>query len=138
MENTWHRLALIDLFVCDVIELFSPSLTPSIDLWNVFGDSSNYGCIKGHTNAITQVQWSRDSLNIYTSSADRCGRVFDAETGECTATLAEHTGSVFLFLCFLHPLNPRARFLSHHHHLQHRQFHFNQLAWRASRNDCVR
>lgn len=39
-------------------------------LWRTYGDCENYGLLNGHTGAILDLQWSRDSDILYTASAD--------------------------------------------------------------------
>jgi Prp8 binding protein len=35
-------------------------LIDGLVLWNTYGDCKNYGLLRGHTNAIIEVQWSGD------------------------------------------------------------------------------
>lgn len=53
----------------------------SIMLWNTYGDSENYGTLTGHRGAVLDLQWSRDSQNIYSASADMTVASWDLETG---------------------------------------------------------
>ena len=54
-------------------------LLPFAVLWDVYGDCKNYGVLKGHTNAVTDVQWSADSGIVYSASADKSVGVWDAK-----------------------------------------------------------
>lgn len=54
----------------------------------------NYGVLKGHTNAIMEIHWSRDSSQIYSCSADKSVSIFDVKTGERTRRWRGHTGVV--------------------------------------------
>jgi Prp8 binding protein len=51
-------------------------------LWNAFGEAKNYGLLKGHTSAVTQVVWTRDAAKLASCSADMTVSVWDALTGE--------------------------------------------------------
>jgi Prp8 binding protein len=50
-------------------------------LWNVFGESDNYGTLAGHKNAVLDIAWSSDGSRLYSVSADKGGAIWDAETG---------------------------------------------------------
>jgi len=58
-------------------------------LWNTYGDCENYGLIEGHKGAVLDLQWSRDSRNIYSASADYTLGTWDTETG---VRLKKHVG----------------------------------------------
>ncbi|KAG2232102.1 hypothetical protein INT48_006779 [Thamnidium elegans] len=63
-------------------------------LWNTYGEVKNYGVLKGHTNAIMEIHWSRDSNQIFSCSADKSVGIFDVKTGERTRRWRGHTGIV--------------------------------------------
>ena len=49
--------------------------------WNVYGECENLGAFGGHTNAITDLQFSTDGATIYTASADKTIMCWDTSTG---------------------------------------------------------
>ena len=57
-------------------------------LWNVYGESDNYGTLAGHKNAVLDIAWSADGTRLYSVSADRAGAIWDAETGAKMRTLS--------------------------------------------------
>ncbi|KAI8974749.1 WD domain protein [Pilobolus umbonatus] len=65
-----------------------------IYLWNVYGDIKNYGLIKGHSNAIMELHWSKDSSQIYSCSADKSICISDVTTGDRVRRWRGHTGIV--------------------------------------------
>ncbi|KAI9305731.1 WD40-repeat-containing domain protein [Cunninghamella echinulata] len=60
----------------------SGSYDRQILLWNTYGDCVNYGLLKGHTNAVMELHWSRDSSQIFSCSADKSVCVWDTNKGE--------------------------------------------------------
>lgn len=54
----------------------------------------NYGVLKGHTNAVMEIHWSRDSSQIYSCSADKSVGIFDVKTGDRIRRWRGHTGIV--------------------------------------------
>ena len=50
--------------------------------------------LAGHRTAVSSAQFSPDGTRIVTASLDRTGRVWDAATGKCLATLTGHKGQV--------------------------------------------
>jgi WD40 repeat protein len=46
-------------------------------LWDVYGECRNYGVLSGHKNAVLEVQWSYDSQQIVSASADKTVGVWD-------------------------------------------------------------
>jgi Prp8 binding protein len=54
----------------------------SILLWRTYGDCENYGELKGHKQAILDLQWSRDSRVLFSASADMTLASWDLETGQ--------------------------------------------------------
>ncbi|KAG0229372.1 hypothetical protein BGW42_001625 [Actinomortierella wolfii] len=87
-----------ELYTCK----FSPSgehiasagAEKNIYLWNTYGESNNYGIIKGHNATIVELQWSRNGDMIFTASADKTCGVFDVETGERIKKFKGHTSFV--------------------------------------------
>ncbi|XP_009765528.1 uncharacterized protein LOC107779387 [Nicotiana tabacum] len=47
-----------------------------------------------HENAIFDVCWIKDDMNILTASGDQCIKVWDAQEKQCIRALMGHTGSV--------------------------------------------
>jgi Prp8 binding protein len=43
----------------------------TIMYWDVFGGCQNIGVSKGHKNAVLDLKWATDSLNIFSASADK-------------------------------------------------------------------
>ncbi|KAI9025926.1 WD40-repeat-containing domain protein [Phycomyces nitens] len=60
----------------------SASFDRQILLWNTYGESKNYGVLKGHNNAVMDVHWSRDASQLFSCSADKTLGIWDAKTGE--------------------------------------------------------
>ncbi|KAI9484764.1 small nuclear ribonucleoprotein 40kDa [Zychaea mexicana] len=63
----------------------------SILLWETYGDCKNYGVLRGHTNAVLELHWSRDGSQLFTCSADKTVSIWDANTGERTRRWKGHT-----------------------------------------------
>ncbi|CEP19878.1 hypothetical protein [Parasitella parasitica] len=63
-------------------------------LWNTYGEVKNYGVLKGHTNAVMEIHWSRDSNQIFSCSADKTVGIFDIKTGTRTRRWRGHSGIV--------------------------------------------
>ncbi|CAG8546055.1 5254_t:CDS:10 [Paraglomus brasilianum] len=60
----------------------SGSFDRNIFLWNTYGDCKNYGLLKGHSGAIMELHWSRDSSKIFSCATDKTLGVWDVTTGE--------------------------------------------------------
>jgi Prp8 binding protein len=58
-------------------------------LWNTFGDCKNFGQLKGHKNAILEIDWYEDIL--YSAGADKKAIVWDTQTGECIKRYSAHS-----------------------------------------------
>jgi len=65
-----------------------------IFLWEVYGDCVNYGVLKGHKQAVLEVAWTPDSVNIWSCSADKLVMLWDAETGKRIKKCAGHSSFV--------------------------------------------
>lgn len=48
----------------------------------VHGECQNYGLLHGHKQAVLQLQWTYDSANIWSCSADKSVMYWDAEVGK--------------------------------------------------------
>ena len=46
------------------------------------GECANYGLLHGHKQAVLQLQWTYDSVNIWSCSADKSVMYWDAEVGK--------------------------------------------------------
>ncbi|OJD21807.1 hypothetical protein ACJ73_06852 [Blastomyces percursus] len=51
-------------------------------LWRTYGQCENYGVLTGHKGAVLDLQWSRDSENIFSASADMTLARWDAKSGQ--------------------------------------------------------
>ncbi|KAF3359399.1 U5 small nuclear ribonucleoprotein 40 kDa protein like [Verticillium longisporum] len=59
----------------------SGSMDRSILLWRTYGDCENYGTLKGHSGAVLDLQWSRDSRILFSASADMHLASWDLDNG---------------------------------------------------------
>ncbi len=50
-------------------------------LWRTYGDCENYGILTGHTGAVLDLQWSRDSDVLFSASADMHLASWDLTSG---------------------------------------------------------
>lgn len=48
-------------------------------LWDVYGECRNYNVLSGHKNAVLEVQWTYDSAQVISASADKTVGVWDAQ-----------------------------------------------------------
>ncbi|KAF9976790.1 hypothetical protein BGZ73_007794 [Actinomortierella ambigua] len=106
VKRTSALKAPIMLLQGQTAELYTCKFSPSgehiasagaernIYLWNTYGESTNYGIIKGHTAAIVELHWSRNGDMIFTASADKTCGVYDVETGERIKKFKGHTSFV--------------------------------------------
>ncbi|KNE61382.1 hypothetical protein AMAG_06211 [Allomyces macrogynus ATCC 38327] len=74
--------------------LASGSFDRNIYLWNIYGDCKNWGVMSGHTNAVLDVQWSRDNSQIFSASADHTVGVWDVESATRVKKGKGHSGIV--------------------------------------------
>ncbi|KAL9625431.1 MAG: hypothetical protein Q9160_000494 [Pyrenula sp. 1 TL-2023] len=65
-------------------------------LWRTYGQCENYGILNGHKGAVLDLQWSRDSKNIFSASADMTIASWDLETG---SRIRRHEGHEELINC---------------------------------------
>lgn len=65
-------------------------------LWRTYGQCENYGILNGHKGAVLDLQWSRDSRNIFSASADMTIASWDLETG---SRIRRHEGHEELINC---------------------------------------
>lgn len=64
-------------------------------LWNVYGGPcSNFGLLKGHKNAILQIQWTYDNMHLLSASADKTVALWDAEVGSRVKKFTGHRNVV--------------------------------------------
>jgi len=49
-------------------------------LWRTYGECENYAVLSGHKGAILDLNWSRDSRTVFTSSADSLLASWDVDT----------------------------------------------------------
>ena len=74
----------------------SGSRDRTVFLWHVYGETDNYGVLRGHKNAVLDVCWgsgaaSGGAARIYTASADKTLGVWDSESGARLKVLSGHT-----------------------------------------------
>jgi Prp8 binding protein len=72
----------------------SGSLDTDVLLWGVYGDCECSYVLKGHKNAVLDLNWSRDDAMLYTASADKTALMFDLTTGDKAKTFRGHAGAV--------------------------------------------
>lgn len=65
----------------------------AIVLWNVLGENENYNVLRGHKNAVIQVQWY-SAGSILSASADKTVAIWDANRGNRIRKFTEHTAIV--------------------------------------------
>nr|GFB43563.1 hypothetical protein [Tanacetum cinerariifolium] len=65
-----------------------------IFLWHVSGECKNYMVLKGHKNAVLDLQWTSDGSQIISASPDKTLRAWDVETGKQVKKMAEHSSFV--------------------------------------------
>ena len=70
----------------------------SIFLWRTYGSCENYGQMTGHKGAILDLHWSRDSLNLFSASADMTLASWDLETGQ---RIRRHQGHSEIINCMI-------------------------------------
>ncbi|RPB28649.1 U5 snRNP-specific protein-like factor [Terfezia boudieri ATCC MYA-4762] len=58
----------------------SGSMDRTVMLWRTYGECENYVVLSGHKGAILDLNWSRDSLTIFTASADSLLASWDVDT----------------------------------------------------------
>lgn len=63
-------------------------------MWDVYGDCVNTMVLEGHSGAVLEVAWSRDSQLLFSASTDRTGGVWDTYTGERVKKLRGHSSFV--------------------------------------------
>lgn len=51
----------------------------AVVLWDVYGECRNYNVLSGHKNAVLEVQWTYDSSQIVSASADKTVGIWDAQ-----------------------------------------------------------
>ena len=63
-------------------------------LWRTSGDCFNYDVLKGHGNAVLDVDWSWDGSLLFSASTDKYAAAWDATTGQRVKKLRGHTAVV--------------------------------------------
>ena len=63
--------------------LATGSFDKTIMLWDVYGECENWGHLKGHSNAVLQLRWSKldGGRILYSASADKTLAAWDVEAG---------------------------------------------------------
>lgn len=62
-------------------------------LWNIENECKNYNVLRGHKNAVLQVQWPSPNT-VLSCSADKTVALWDSHRGTRIRKLTEHTGIV--------------------------------------------
>eukprot|EP00727_Mastigamoeba_balamuthi_P007546 m51a1_g3411 putative transducin wd40 repeat-like superfamily protein isoform 1 (340) ;mRNA; f:572130-573282 len=70
--------------------LATSSFDKTICLWNVYGECENTMVLRGHQNAVLEVQWAHDGSSLVSCSADKTVRMWDTMTGERIRKFAGH------------------------------------------------
>lgn len=65
-----------------------------IMLWEVYGSCQNFNVMRGHKNAVLELQWFADGRSLASCSADKTLHVWDAHLGRRKKKYAGHTGVV--------------------------------------------
>lgn len=63
-------------------------------MWNVYGECENLSVLTGHSNAVTEMHFSTDGNNLFTSSADKTLGIWDVIMGTRIKKLKGHTSFV--------------------------------------------
>ena len=63
----------------------------SILLWRTYGDCVNFGRLNGHKSAVLSLHWSRDSLSLFSASADCTIASWDLDSGQRVRKHEGHT-----------------------------------------------
>ena len=63
-------------------------------LWEVYGSCQNFNVMRGHKNAVLELQWFADGRSLASCSADKTLHVWDAHLGRRKKKYAGHTGVV--------------------------------------------
>jgi len=74
--------------------LASGSFDRTIQFWGVYGDCENYMMLKGHKNAILDLQWSEKGKKIFSASADKTVVAWDADVGKKVRKFVGHDSFV--------------------------------------------
>lgn len=72
----------------------SCSFDKHVLLWNTYGECENFAAMKGHTSAVLDICWTRDSDQVLTASADKTGALWDVNSGTRVKRFRGHTGVV--------------------------------------------
>ena len=88
-----------DVFACDISTsgefAASASFDRTIMLWNIQQGCENFSVLRGHTNAILQVCWSRtDSTRLFSASADKSVAYWDVAEGTRIKNMKGHSSIV--------------------------------------------
>jgi len=85
--------------------LASGSFDKRIMLWDVYGESTNFGVLAGHKNAVLEVHWSDDSSHVYSASADCTASMWDVSALRRVRRYTEHQS--FVNSCCVSRTNPQ-------------------------------
>jgi WD40 repeat protein len=74
--------------------IIAPPLANVVRVWDVPGGREIL-TLRGHTDVVSSLAFSRDGLRLASGSWDQTVRVWDAQTGKVVHTLTKHTGAVW-------------------------------------------
>jgi len=77
----------------DGTTLATCSSDKEIMLWDVYGDCTNWGVMKGHKSAVLDLEWHHDGM-LMSASADQNGSMWDVEACVRSRRFRGHTGVV--------------------------------------------
>jgi len=77
----------------DGTTLATCSSDKQIMLWDVYGDCTNWGVLKGHKSAVLDLEWHHDGM-LMSASADQTGAMWDPTTCTRNRRFRGHTGVV--------------------------------------------
>ncbi|RKP35252.1 WD domain-containing protein [Dimargaris cristalligena] len=72
----------------------SGSADRHIFLWRTAGDCPNYGMLKAHRGAVTQIRWTSQGTQLYSTASDKTAILWDCESGQPIRRWKGHTAAV--------------------------------------------
>jgi len=65
-----------------------------IFLWNVYGECENWAVMMGHSGAVMDLKFAKDSTEVVTCATDKSIMIWDIQVGERVKKYKGHTGYV--------------------------------------------